>query len=210
MYDECLKCAKIGNPCDGPNFLAMCTADLIDWCNARRKQFPHMTYDWIAAETGLSKGTVYGFFGGTHADYRLETIRPILKLLVGGEWGDSPCADPGDSERVAYEERIKGLENEIKRRDDTIQHLEGQVKHYADSDKAMQTLIANTNARHTTDKDFLRDQIKSKSRTIRWLTAALVACGLVIIGALIVDRLNPEIGYFWVDKVASLLRGRMS
>lgn len=191
MYEECTKCPKIGISCDGPNFIAMSTTDLIEWCNARRKQLPGMTYDRIADETGLSKGTVSGFFGGTHADYRLETIRPILKLLVGGDWGDSPCADPTDSERAKYEARIRELEKDIAQRDEKILDLQ-------QNNVAMQTLITNSNARATTDKDFLRGQIKSKNKVIFVLGLLLGICAFAILGALIVDRINPDVGFFWL------------
>ena len=191
MYEKCLTCNKIGITCDGPNFMAMGTAELIEWCNNRRKQIPGMTYDRIAEATGLSKGTVSGFFGGTHADYRIETIRPILKLLVGGEWDDNPCADPTTSERAGYEERIRQLENEIAWRDDKIQHLQK-------TNASLETLVANTNARYTQDKDFLREQIRNRNKTIAVLATCLGICLLVIIGALVIDRINPEIGFFWL------------
>lgn len=202
MYEECLKCEKLGKPCDGPNFMAMHTADLVDWCNARRKQLPGMTYDRIVEETGLSKGTVSGFFGGIHADYKLETIRPILKMLVGGEWGDTPCDDPGASDRAAYEDRIRHLE-------ELLQAREAEIQQHREHNAAMQTLITNTNKRNTTDKDFLRSEIKSKRRTIRVLAIALVLCALVIIAGLVVDRLDPSKGYFWLEGLLHLPQSTM-
>ena len=117
MYKKCLTCQKMGVSCDGPNFMAMSTDALVEWCIQRRKQMPGMTYDKIAEATGLSKGTVSGFFNKTHSDYRLETIRPILKILVGGDWDDNPCDDPAEHERAKYEA-------EISRRDETIARLE--------------------------------------------------------------------------------------
>lgn len=191
MYEKCLNCNKIGISCDGPNFMAMGTSELIEWCNNRRKQLPGMTYDKIVELTGLSKGTVAGFFGGTHADYRIDTIRPILKLLVGGEWDDNPCADPTVSERASYEERIRQLEKEIEHRDDKLRELQ-QTK------DSLQLLVANTNARTTADKDFLRSEMKRKNKTIAIMSTFLGICLLVIIGALVIDRINPEIGFFWL------------
>lgn len=180
MYEDCLKCKKLGAPCDGPNFLAMSTAELVEWCNTRRKQ-AGLTYDRIADETGLSKGTVSGFFGGGHADYRLETIRPILKLLVGGEWGDSPCADPTDNERASYEAKIEHLNGEISWRNDKIQHF-------------------------TDNAAFLKEQLANERGTVKTLKKALISVSvalgislLVIITALIVDRLNGDIGFFWLE-----------
>lgn len=186
MYEDCLKCKKLGAPCDGPNFLAMSTAELVEWCNARRKQVG-LTYERIEREIGISKGTIAGFFGGGHADYRLETIRPILRLLVGGEWGDCPCADPSTDERARYEARIAHLEGEIAWRDDKIQHL-------TRNGEAMQTLITNTNARNEKDKAFQR-------KAIVILSVLLALCLLVIITALIIDRLNGDIGFFWLESL---------
>lgn len=194
MYEKCLECKKLGNPCDGPNFMAMNTDDLIHWCNERKKQLPGLTYDRIVEQTGLSKGTVSGFFKGSHTDYRIETIRPILKLLVGGEWEDTPCGDPTAEERAHYEEKIHQLESEIAWRDDKIKHLE---KNY----ESMTTLIANTNKRNAEQTQFLQDQVKNRNKTIVFLAIPLVICVLLIIAALIIDRLNGHIGFFWLESL---------
>lgn len=191
MYEKCLKCNKIGIDCDGPNFMAMGTDELIEWCNKRRKEIPGMTYEKIVEATGLSKGTVSGFFGGIHADYRIDTIRPILKLLVGGEWDDNPCADPTISERASYEEKIRQLENEVRHKDEKIIDLQK-------SNASMETLIANTNARATQDKDFLRGELKRKNKIIGIIGTFLGLALAVIIAALIIDRLNENIGFFWL------------
>lgn len=192
MYEKCLECNKLGNPCDGPNFMAMNTEDLIHWCNERKKQLPGLTYDRIAEKTGLSKGTISGFFTRSHTDYRIETIRPILKTLVGGEWEDSPCGDPTAEERAKYEEKLHQFEKDKVWHEDKIQHLEKQIE-------SMQTLIANTNARATQDKDFLRSQIKSKNKAIAILSVLLGLCVIAIIAALIIDRTNSGIGFFWLE-----------
>lgn len=194
MYEKCLECKKLGNPCDGPNFMAMSTEDLIHWCNERKKQLPGLTYDRIVEQTGLSKGTVSGFFKGTHTDYRIETIRPILKLLVGGEWEDSPCGDPTAEERHHYEEKIHQLEAEIAWRDDKIKHLTNNYE-------SMTTLIANTNKRNKEQTDFLQHAVGNKNRTILVLAILLALCLGVIIAALIIDRLNSDIGFFWLESL---------
>lgn len=190
-YEDCLTCGQLGISCDGPNFFSMDVVELGQWCNEKRKKMPGMTYDRIAAETGVSKTAVYNFLSGAHPDCRTETIRPILKLLTGGKWDDNPCGNVSNSEKAAYEEKIRQFEKDISWRDDKIAHL-------SQSYEAMQTLIVNTNKRNTDDKDFLRSQIKGKNRTIAWLAVALAFCLFVIVGALIVDRINPDIGFFWL------------
>lgn len=181
MYKECLECKKLGNPCDGPNFMAMNTDDLIHWCNERKKQLPGLTYDRIVEQTGLSKGTVSGFFSGKHTDYRIETVRPILKMLVGGEWENSPCGDPTAEERARYEDKIRQLEADIAWRDDKINHILAEEK-------------------------YLKEQIANERATIKTLKRALIAVSTLlglaltlIIIALIVDRLNGDMGFFWLD-----------
>ncbi len=193
-YEKCLTCKQLGDTCDGPNFLAMDAVELGQWCDEKRKQIPGLTYDKLATDTDLSKSAVYGFLHGAHTDYRLETIRPIVRRITGGKWDDNPCGNLTNSERAQMEEKVRALEAEIRWRDDKIQDL----KHNFAS---MQTLIANTNARAVQDKDFLRSQIRNRNKTCTVLSVFLGITLAVIIAALIVDRMNEDIGFFWMDGI---------
>lgn len=197
MYEECLHCKKLGNSCDGPNFMAMPVHDLVAWGNARRKLLPGMTYDKFVDETDLSKGTVSGFFGGTHSDYRLETIRPILRLLVGGKWGARPCADPGDNERAAYEERIKQLEAEAKAREEKMQLL-------AEENSRLQEHIKKDNEQHQEQLKYLRGESKRKNKAVTILAVVAGIALLYIIITLIIDRLDPSRGLWWLEGLLHL------
>lgn len=194
-YEQCQTCKQLGIDCDGPNFLAMDAIELGQWCDEKRKTIPGMTYDRIEAETGISKTAVYNFLKGKHPDCRLETIRPIVKLLTGGKWDDNPCGSVTNTEKAAFEDRIKELEKlleyELRWRDDKIKHLET-------TNASMQTLVTNTNARYTNDKDFLREQIRNRNKAVTVLSIFLGICLLVIIGALVVDKLDPSKGFFWL------------
>ena len=127
MFEKCLQCDKLGNSC-ARQLYEMNPDELVSLCNAKRKRIPGMTYDRMVEKTGLSKGTISGFFGGNHADYRLETIRPILKVLFSDNLAECPCISLEDSERAAYEARIAQLEGEIGRREDRIEQLKEKVK----------------------------------------------------------------------------------
>lgn len=190
-YEKCLTCKQLGIDCDGPNFLAMDTIELGQWCDEKRKTIPGMTYDRIEAETGISKTAVYNFLKGKHPDCRLETIRPVVKLITDGKWDDNPCGSVTNAEKAAYEERIRQLKKDIA-------HLEDKNKDLAKTNESMQTLVTNTNARYTKDKDFLRGQIKSKSIANVTLSVLFGLALAVIIGALIVDKLDPSKGFFWL------------
>jgi len=190
-YKDCLDCNQLGKTCDGPNTITMETYELGLWCNELRKRKPWMTYDWIHNETGVSKTAVHDFLTGERKDFRRETFRPIVRCVIGGDWSNNPCGNVTNTEKAAFEETIRQLEHEISWRDDKIQHLQG-------SNQSMTTLITNTNARYTSDKAFLQDQIKSKNKTIVILASCLGVSLLLIITALIVDRFNPDIGFIWL------------
>lgn len=184
MYENCLKCDHLGKDCDGPNFIAMEPHQLADWCISRKEQFPHLTFDKISDLTHVSKSTVNGFFNKKHEDYYYNNIRKIVELLLDGEWDDNPCAIPPDTERAELMKKIEHLEETAKWRDEKIADLQN-------TNAQLQTLVANTNARYTKDKDFLRS-------IIIVLAICFGICLLVIIGALVIDRLNPDIGFFWL------------
>ena len=187
-YEKCLTCSDLGKACDGPNFLAMDTVEMGHWCNDRRKQTPGMTYDKIAAETGISKSAVYGFLNGTHSDYRIETIRQIVKLVIGGKWDDNACGNLSNSEKAQYEENARHLNAEIKWRDDKIQHI------LTENDN-LRTSMADTARINKERYEFM----KRKDRIIFLLGSLLAVCLLIIITALVIDCVNPNIGFFWLD-----------
>lgn len=196
MYSDCIRCQKLGKECDGPNFVAMPPQELIAWCKERKKHLG-LTNAKLAELTNMPQGTVDSLLSNSHPDFKFGTIRPLLQVLVGGQWLGDPCADPTGSGVSELQKRIKELEAEIAWRDDKLQHYKGQLD-------SMQTLVTNNNARLTKDKDFLREQIRSKNKAIATLSVFLGICILVIIAALVMDKLNPDMGFFWLDGLASL------
>lgn len=193
-YEKCLTCHELGKTCDGPNFLAMDASELGKWCNEKRKHDPNLTYDKVATQTGISKSTVFSFLNGEHEDFRFSTIRPIVKLITDGNWDDNPCGNITNSEKAQYEEHIHQLETEIKWRDDKIEHL-------TNNNNALQTLVINTNKRNEESQGFLRNQIKNKNKVIIILSILLAIFVFMIIGALVVDKLNPDMGFFWLQSL---------
>lgn len=191
MYQECITCPKIGISCDGPNFMAMSAPELLAWCKARKAQL-HLSNATLAELSGMPKGTIDRLFAGEHMDFRYETVRPLVKALVGGkEWSGSPCDDPSDSERAELLEKIHHLENELIHRDEKIRSLQ-------ETNTSLQTLVTNSNARYTTDKDFLRGELKRKNKIIAILSVIIGVETIAIMAALIVDRLNDDMGFFWL------------
>lgn len=187
-YEKCLTCDQLGHACDGPNFLSMEPAEMGAWCNAKRKLVAGLTYDKLAADTGLSKSAVHAFLNGGHADYYIETIRPIVRRVTGGKWDDNACGNLSNTEKAQYEESIRHYEAEIKWRDDMIQHFTKQ-----------NGLLEN----QISEKD---STIKERGRFMRrkdnWivlLASALCLCLIIIFGALAIDYNDLTRGFIWLQ-----------
>lgn len=199
MYSECVKCEKIGVSCDGPNFVAMSTQELLTWCKARKKILG-LSNAQLAELTGgaLPKGTIDRLFAGEHTDVRFETIRPMLKALIGGTWSGNPCAAPQEDETLR--KRVQELEKELRQRDESIAHLKAN---YSD----MTTLVANTNKRHEEQLKFLQGEIKRKNKFVTLLAILSVLALLYIIVTLIIDVTDPSKGYYWIESLLRLPQG---
>lgn len=199
MYSECLNCEKIGVSCDGPNFVAMSTQELLTWCKAR-KEYLHLSNARLAELTGgaLPKGTIDRLFAGEHTDVRFETIRPMLKALTGGAWSGNPCA--AQQEDAALRKKVQELERELRQRDESIAHLK-------DNYSSMTTLVANTNKRHEEQLNFLRGEIKRKNKFVTALAVLATVALLYIIITLIIDLADPSKGYYWLDGLLHLPQG---
>jgi len=192
-YEKCLTCDQLGKTCDGPNFLSMNAAELGLWCNERRKHLrPVPTYDEIVQQTGLSKSTVHGFLNGTHADYRLETARPIVEAIIGGNWDDNPCGNLSNSEKAQYEETVRQLQKEIVWHDEKIKMLTHEME---TMEKAHAADVAHLEkAQYNTEKVARQRRIGLVS-----VSVVLALTLMLIIAALVIDNLNPDIGFFWLD-----------
>lgn len=215
MYSDCVQCPKLGVTCKGPQFSDMTPQEVLSWCKAR-KQFRRLTNAKLAEMSGTSQGTIDSLFANSHADFKFGTIRPIIQALIGGDWQGEHCADSSSTVVSELKEKIRQLEAERQYKDKTIADHEAQIA-------SMQTLITNTNARnakqteelrtmlkaqnerHAESQNFLREQIRGRNKAVAVLSFFLGVCLLVIIGALVIDRFNPDIGFFWLDEFASWL-----
>lgn len=182
MYKECITCAKIGTECDGGNLIALPAQELIEWCKLRKAHLK-ISNARIAELSNIPKGTVDRILAsdGT-ADFRYESIRLIVKALLGGTFEGIPCPDPNPDERAA--ETIERIEADCER----IRGLYlDAIKHHREDIQAERSA-----------EEFLMMQIKQKQKTIVILGVLLALSLGTILAALIIDRLNSNIGFFWL------------
>lgn len=226
-YNMCLNCAHIGKRCDGPNFLAMTPERRSEWMRLRKDYLHSIEPDkwtnaYIAETAGVSKITVSRVLSGDMKDLRISTIESVLKVLVNGTWGQYPCAMAGEtSAEVVYmdsPELVKRAEESTAECERLRAMLEKMTADHKED-------ISTAHADDQKKIDFLREQIKFKEeqmrekdklmqerydflirkdieidkqkKVIRLLSVLLGVAVLIIIVALLIDRFNSDLGYFW-------------
>lgn len=172
MYKECITCDKLGTDCDGGNLIALPAKELVEWCKLRKAHLK-MSNAKMAELANMPKGTIDRILAGEGtADFRYESIRPLVKALLGGSFDGIPCPDPNPQADVKAEERIHQLEEDnAKLRTlyfESLQHHREDVQ-----------------AERTTEA-FLMDQVKQKHRSIVILATLLALSMCAIFASLII------------------------
>ena len=225
-YNVCVNCERLGKHCDGPNFLAMELPRISEWCRLRKNYLhnidPKWTNAYIAEQAAMSKVSVDRFLSGNVDDLKMSTIARILKVLVNGTWGQYPCDMPGNEKEYVDNpdllERLNKAETECEQLRSTLNSMTAEHK----------TELAAAHLQEEHRIDYLKEQIKfkedqmiqkdkllqerydflkRKDRIIRNLVIALSIAVSIIILALVIDKLNSDIGFFWIDRVSAVLDG---
>lgn len=153
-YNICISCAKIGQSCDGPNFLAMTVEQWCEWCHLR-KDYLHWTNSTLAEKAGVSKISVDRIMAGDVKDLRITTMQAVTKALVNGSWGQSPCVFVVESEKQPY------IDNPVIVAQCT--HLQATLDKLIEDHKEE---IATLRTEDQRKIDFLREQITQKDKQI--------------------------------------------
>lgn len=200
MYSECISCEKIGKICDGPNFMAAPVPELFSWCK-KRKAFLGLSNGKLAELSGVPKSTIDRIFAPNYEriDIRIETIRPILKALVGGEFKGNPCPEPPGDDSPKATERLAQCEIELKWQQDKIATLKRETEVLLEQIHEKDILLKERAA-------FLRQ----KDSYIRILGITSAVCIAAIVAALIVDKLNSDIGFFWIAEALNFMKDSSS
>lgn len=185
LYSECVKCPKIGVTCGGPDFVEMDAREILEWCRAR-KAFVGISNAKIAEQSNMPKGTIDRLFSGEHLDFRYESIRPVLKTLIGGQWISKQCPML-DTELEHIQAQLGYIANERDILKNTVSDLNRNIQQLHEEHTASIQLIT----------DRLENKIKYHRITSSIMTGLLIAVLFVVIAFLIVDMVNPNIGFFY-------------
>lgn len=156
-YNICVSCARLGDTCDGPNFLAMSVDRWCEWCHLRR-DFLKWKNQTIAEKSGISKISVDRIMAGDVKDLRITTMQAVTRALVDGVWGHAPCVLVTETEKEIYVDNPVIIAQ--------CQHLQNTLEHLSEDYKSE---LATVRAEAQQKIDFLREQIAVKDKQIEWM-----------------------------------------
>ena len=156
-YNICISCPRIGQSCDGPNFLAMSVDRWCEWCHLRRDHLKWKNQT-IADKSGVSKVSVDRIMAGDVKDLRITTMQAVTRALVNGSWGQSPCVLVTENEKEIYVDNPVIIAQ--------CQHLQNTLDTMSAEYKAERASFREEAQRKI---DFLREQITIKDKHIELL-----------------------------------------
>lgn len=156
-YNICVSCPRIGQTCDGPNFLAMPLTRFCEWCRLRRDHLGWKNAT-LAEKAGVSKISVDRIMNGDSKDLRITTMQAVAKALVNGTWGQAPCVLVTETEKEIYVDNPVIVAQ--------CQQLQNTLDAMSEERK---TELAYARADAQTKIDFLMKQIDIKDKQIEWM-----------------------------------------
>ena len=179
QHEKCLNCEKLGKACNCMSFIQMSSHELIEWCKAK-KSLLKISNEKLATLSGVPVGTINRIFAGKSSGYHYETLQPIIKALVSGDWSTHHCRTIQEAEEITEHSR------------DIISRLEREREH-------LEQEIINMRKQAQNEIALLLPLLKFRKNTIVVLGSLLGVALSLIIGALVIDSLNPSIGFFWLS-----------
>ena len=156
-YNICISCPKIGQTCDGPNFLTMPIERFCEWCRLRR-DYLGWKNQFVADKASVSKVSVDRIMAGDSKDLRITTMQAVAKALVNGVWGQSPC--------VLVTETVKEIRVDNPVIVAQCQHLQNTLDTLTEEHKKDLAFIREEAQKKI---DFLREQVAIKDKQIEWM-----------------------------------------
>lgn len=153
-YNICISCSKLGQSCDGPNFLAMTVERWCEWCHLRR-DFLKWKNQTIADNAGVSKVSIERIMAGDVKDLRITTMQAVTKALVNGSWGQSPCVLVAETEKEIYVDNPVVIAQ--------CQHLQNTLDTLTEDYKKELAFVREEAQKKI---EFLREQVRIKDKHI--------------------------------------------
>lgn len=180
MFEKCVKCAHLGKDCT-PYLFSLPLDKLWTWYKHRKNYLGWSNAD-LAEKANVPKGTIDAKLSGRCSDVTYTTVQAILSALIGsGKHSDCPSFEPD------HAAELEQLEDANKKMMDFV--MQNEAQHNKE--------IATTRSEWKNKTEYLKDLIRDQKHEIILLRILLTVAIILIIGALVIDRLNGNIGFIW-------------
>lgn len=195
MYEKCITCKDVGSRCNGPNMLILDIEQVREMCRQRKKILGITSQQITDACEFVEKSSIDRFLSHKVADFRYTVVHDIVRAIIrygqGHQWeklGDNPC--PATSSEI--QAKLLGIDNVAAEKDAKIEALKAELKSVSeDKDKKV---------------DYLKGQVSDQVTALKWyrkvISTLVFLCFFLValvVTALVVDRMNPNIGFFWLE-----------
>ena len=161
MYEKCISCERLGKDCF-PNLYVMDVEEIRKWAKLRQK-YKGWTYADLSEASGVPQGTISSSFSKKGGDVNYTTFATMLRALVGGEPGESPC--PNFSADVPLlQEEIVQLEQDNEALKEQVGNAEGVRRDDIKTTKAEKQKTIDSLKQ---DLQFCQNQILHKDQVIK-------------------------------------------
>lgn len=195
MVRGCKNCDRLGRDC--PKKLILLPLDeLIDWCQYIMTKYK-ITHEHLASMSNTPKGTIDRIIAKQSADCRYSTIHAIVCALLEYLGIPTICLDEVAAEVAEKADDIRQQNAELQRAladsEKERQTLQARIEDLVENRDLMKRQIIKKD----TQIDALDSTVRDQRRVIKTLAVLLGISVVTIIMALLVDKLNPNMGFFW-------------
>lgn len=223
-YDKCIRCSYLGVRCDGPNPLAMVKPDsdkplerLSEWCRLRKEYLHSQDTKWtnayIAEEAQVAKATVDNFLAGKVQDIKLSSLVRIFKTLVNGSWGEYPCAmEENERDLLECQKELDIAQGRIKELEKDNADLFERKNHFKELYYDANDQLQKKDQQIADGREIIKDRGNFMRRKDSWIVTFFIVALIgwsIIIAALVIDKANPNVGFFWLDGITAFINSNL-
>lgn len=187
-YTDCIACPDRGVVCNGPNLDVLDTDSYRSWV-LLAMDHDDISHGDLSILSGVAKGTIDNFLAGTTADIRRDTCWRITRGLFRS-LGDNPCPL-----------KARSFETNAAAHADLKEHYETQLAELSARHERLRDQVTFRDSQISEKDALIREYMsffRRKNRIIAILGGIAAVAIAVILVALIVDSMNPDIGFFWL------------
>lgn len=223
-YNKCIRCSYLGKRCDGPNPLAMVDlesdrplARIGEWMRLRKEYLHEQDTKWtnayIAEEAQVAKATVDNLLAGKAVDIKISSLVRIFKVVVNGSWGEYPCAmEEQERELMECRKELQEAQARVKELEKDNADLFERKCHFKELYYDANAQLKKKDQQIEDRGEIIKDRGKFMRRKDLWITVLAIAALIgwtIIIAALVIDKANPNVGFFWLDGITAFINSNL-